>query len=47
MKIIVMIGAFSLTNVGTLFLILFVIIKAANTAAKPIGSITKIAGALS
>jgi len=47
MKIVVMIGAFSLANLGTLFLILFVIFKAANAVAKPIGTITKVAGALS
>jgi len=47
MKIVVMIGAFSLANLGTLFLILFVIFKAANAVAKPIGTITKVTGALS
>jgi len=46
MKIVVMIGAFSLANLGTLFLILFVIFKAANTAAKPIGGIKTVIGAL-
>ena len=47
MKIVVMIGAFSLANLGTLFLILFVIFKAANAVAKPVGQITKVVGALS
>ncbi|MCK4997116.1 hypothetical protein KAS08_02325 [Candidatus Pacearchaeota archaeon] len=46
MKIIVMIGAFSLVNLLTVFLILFVIIKAANALAGPIGTVAKVAGAL-
>ena len=46
MKIVVMIGAFSLANLGTLFLILFVIFKAANAVAKPVGGIKTIVGAL-
>jgi len=47
MKIVVMIGAFSLVNITTIFLILFVIIKAANTLAGSVGGITKIVEALS
>jgi len=42
-KILVMIGAFSLVILSTLLLLLFVIIKAALKIAKPIGSIAKIA----
>lgn len=45
-KILVMIGAFSLVNLVTTFLILFVIIKTANTLASPVGTITKVAGVL-
>jgi len=45
MKIVVMIGAFSLVNLMTIFLILFVIIKAANTLAGPVGAVGKVAGA--
>ena len=45
MKIVVMIGAFSLANLGTLFLIVFVIFKAANAVSKPVGMITKVTGA--
>jgi len=45
MKIVVMIGAFSLVNLMTIFLILFVIIKAANTLAGPVGAVSKVAGA--
>ena len=43
MKIVVMIGAFTLANLGTLFLILFVIFKAANTVA----SVKQVAGVMS
>ena len=45
-KILVMIGGFSLVALFTIFLILFVIIKAANTLAGPVGTVGKIAGAL-
>jgi len=46
MKIIVMIGAFALVDMTTIFLVLFVIIKAANTLSGPIGTLTKVAGVL-
>ncbi|MBS3087277.1 hypothetical protein J4226_01670 [Candidatus Pacearchaeota archaeon] len=46
MKIIVMIGAFALVDITTIFLVLFVIIKAANTLSGPIGTLTKVAGVL-
>lgn len=46
MKIVVMIGAFTLVNIMTVFLILFVIFKAANTLAGPVSTVTKITGAL-
>jgi hypothetical protein len=46
MKIIVMIGAFALVDITTMFLALFIIIKAANSLSGPITTITKVAGAL-
>jgi len=46
MKIVVMIGAFALVDIMTIFLALFVIFKAANTFSGPIGTITKVAGVL-
>lgn len=45
-KILVMIGGFALINIFTLMLILFVIVKAANTFSAPVKTITKITGAI-
>jgi len=47
MKILVMIGGFSLIIILTLFLALFVIFKAANAVAKPVKQITTVVGAMS
>jgi len=44
MKIVVMIGAFGLINLVTIFLVLFVIIKAANAVSGPASKIVKVAG---
>jgi len=43
-KIIVMIGAFALVDIATIFLILFIIFKAANAISGPVGNIIKVAG---
>lgn len=43
-KIVVMIGAFTLVNLITLFLILFVIFKAANAVAGPVSEVVAVAG---
>ena len=47
LKILLMIGAFSLVNLLTIFLILFVIIKAANAVSGPVRQITSIVSAVS
>lgn len=46
MKIIVMIGAFALVNIVTVFLTLFVIFKAASTFSGPVTTIRKVTGAI-
>ncbi|MBS3087328.1 hypothetical protein J4226_01925 [Candidatus Pacearchaeota archaeon] len=46
MKIVVMIGAFALVDIATIFLALFVIFKAASTFSGPVGTVVKVAGAL-
>ena len=44
MKILVMIGAFSLVNLFTIILVVFVIFKAANAVSSPVKQITTIVG---
>lgn len=47
MKIVVMIAAFSLINFATIFLIFFVIYKAANAVAGPVSKVVAVAGMVS
>jgi type IV secretory pathway TrbD component len=46
MKILLMIGGFSLINLVTIFLLLFVIFKSANAIAKPVGQVVKVVSAV-
>lgn len=46
MKVLLMIGGFSLVNLVTLFLLLFVIFKSANAIAKPVGQVATIVSAV-